>query len=664
MADDSSDPEFASFSGAYDIDIDANTISMTFNRSGAPISVQPGVVPNGTFDRYYFTFDLASNESISAVSASTNSSLQPNVSFNGNTVVVEIGPGMEVGPGFDALINVNILRSGTVITGRAFQDADQDGNRNFDEQFLNGWTVELRDLDQNTVVATTTTRSIDLNGDSSIDPETETGVYSFTDVPAGTYVVQEVVPEGWIQTAPNSPSTIAAFNLDAERQFAATDNDFLNWGGLNEKWFYGLAENGSTAPGRSWYYVVPDGSIFRWNGSPRTALTGTLVTQLDPTFHEDPSLIYNAPSPRQYIADVDVASPTTFRGLDFGNYLPATDFTVTVDQETNEATIDWDAITGASYDVWISDIAAGRQFQFVPDLNGANIPLITQLPDRRYRVWIRTNSMGASSPWSSPQEFELFRDAVNLISTPPATTIDATPTIEWVSLAGASSYDIRVTNGDEVVYLQNDIAELSHRIANPLEMGIDYRVAVRANFPDGSQTAWDAGLPLRIDGRPTATVVGRNLAWTPVAAATEYEVWINSFDDEGNLLESQIVSAMVIDELNFTIPVLEDGNYGIWVRAIRAEDNDRHISAWSSRVNIVVTSNDRTDGSATELLALNSVTTALRSDVEVVNSTTPAANQVDATVDEQSEPTASESADVAAVMAELSTSDLLHKASI
>lgn len=662
VVDNSTDPEFVSFSGAYDIDIDANTISMKFNASGAPISVPPGTVADGTFDRYYFAFDLASNESISAVSASANASLQPNVSVSGNTVVVEIAPGMEVGPGFDALIDVNISRSGTVITGRKFNDVDNDGERDFSERWLNGFTVEIRDLESNAIISTTT-GNVDLNGDGQIDPETESGIYVFSDVDAGTYVVQEVLPEGWVQSLPNNPDVFTAFELDSSLNLTTTGDDFANWGGLNEKWFFGLMADASGEMQTQWFYITPDGSIFQWDGSPRTALTGTLVEQLGTEYYDDPALIYNAQSPRQYIADVDVSIPQTFRGFDFGNHLAPTDFTVITNQETNEATINWDAAAGATYDVWISDIAAGQQIQFVPDLDGENIPLITELPDRRYRVWIRTNSLGASSAWSKPQQFEFFRDPVNLITSDRATTIDATPTIEWRPLAGANSYDIRVTNGDEVVYLENDLTTLSHRVATQLQMQVDYRVAVRANFADGSQTAWDEGLPIRIDGRTTATLTGNVLNWAPIPDATEYEIWVNSFDNDGNLVQSQIVSAMAVDQTSFTLPDLERGDYAVWVRGIRSEDDDRYFSSWSPRVDFFVTENSQPTDDESTLLALDTIVASLQTNgapqEAVVEPEAPVAAEPTESSDE-----VVEAQGITAVMVELSSSDLLHKTQI
>jgi hypothetical protein len=71
----------------------------------------------------------------------------------------------------------------------------------FTEPGLNGWTIELVDADGN-VIRTDVTHDIDLDGSGDIDPFSERGLYSFTDVPFGTYTVREVPQAGWRQTAP------------------------------------------------------------------------------------------------------------------------------------------------------------------------------------------------------------------------------------------------------------------------------------------------------------------------------------------------------------------------------------------------------------------------------------------------------------------------------
>ena len=677
VVDNATDPEFATYVNRYDIDIDANTISMVFNPADDSTPDPSGVIEPGTFYRYYFEFDLSTNESIAAASASASATLVPNVSVNGNTVVVEIGPGMEIGDGFDALIDVDILRSGTVITGRKFHDANNDGVRTSNEAWLNGWTVEIRELNTN-VIRTTQTREIDLNGNGQIDVETESGIYLFEDVAAGTFVVQETLFDGWTQSLPNNPNIVKAFDLDQNLEFATTGNDFLNWGGLNEKWFFGLSQQtGTAAPGPAWYYVTPDGSIYQWDGSPRTALSGTLLTTLDASYYDDPALIYDAPSPRQYIADVDVSVSTTFRGLDFGNYLAPPEFQVLLDQPTNAVTIDWNPAEGASYDIWISDIAAGRVFQIITDITKQpggspsdvpTIPFSTVLPDRSYRVWLRARSQDAVSGWTAAQRFELFRNPVNLVTSTRPTTVDATPIIEWRTLTGAVSYDLRVTDGESVTYLATNLAGTSHRLAQPLGFGIGYQVAVRANFPDGSRTDWDGGLPLRIDGRPTVSVSGKVVSWASVPAATEYEIWVNQFDDNGDLLRTRIVYASAITASSYNLPALQRGSYAAWVRAIRAENGVKYRSFWSERTDFQVTVAEQPSDEETQLLEIASVVTGLNivqptdqtkedpwEPTAAITNSTP--NDV-VSATEAADPAPAD--DVAAVMAELASSDLLY----
>ena len=57
-------------------------------------------------------------------------------------------------------------------------------------------------------------------------------------------------------------------------------NDFRNWGGLDEKWF-----NGS---GNRWYYVTPEGEVYRWNG--RSNLFGYLGRSFKRTVLRDVSI--------------------------------------------------------------------------------------------------------------------------------------------------------------------------------------------------------------------------------------------------------------------------------------------------------------------------------------------------------------------------------------
>ena len=91
------------------------------------------------------------------------------------------------------------------IHGQKFDDANADGVQNPEEVGANGITITLDGVDSigNVVSRTAVTADVDLDGDGTIDPETERGLYAFADLNPGTYTVTEVVPAGSLVTTPN-----------------------------------------------------------------------------------------------------------------------------------------------------------------------------------------------------------------------------------------------------------------------------------------------------------------------------------------------------------------------------------------------------------------------------------------------------------------------------
>jgi hypothetical protein len=65
------------------------------------------------------------------------------------------------------------------LSGMVFEDTDGDGLLGTDETGLDGVTIDVVDVDTQVTVATGVTGSIDLDGDGSIDPQTESGLYEF-----------------------------------------------------------------------------------------------------------------------------------------------------------------------------------------------------------------------------------------------------------------------------------------------------------------------------------------------------------------------------------------------------------------------------------------------------------------------------------------------------
>ncbi|HOX39641.1 MAG TPA: SdrD B-like domain-containing protein [Candidatus Brocadiia bacterium] len=113
------------------------------------------------------------------------------------------------------------------IAGQKFNDADGDSVRDETEVGLNGWVIQLWGVGEGEfLIDTATTRSIDLNGDETIDPITETGLYEFINLDPGDYIIREVVGSGWEQTYPETEN--GEYGVELEHDEDLTGLDFGN----------------------------------------------------------------------------------------------------------------------------------------------------------------------------------------------------------------------------------------------------------------------------------------------------------------------------------------------------------------------------------------------------------------------------------------------------
>ena len=193
------------------------------------------------------------------------------------------------------------------IAGRTWNDINADRVRTTNEPWLNGWAVHLEDSVGN-IVATTFSSDVDRNNDGRIDPETESGWYSFNRIVPGDYRVSETTKSNWTLPVATGQLADRAYELDQDLDFRHPVSSFFNWGGLRERWFWSRRQ--------SWHYITPDGGLYKWNGSSARPLSGTLVAQFEPEYWERPALIYNAPNPDPYGFSI---TGQKLRNVDFGN---------------------------------------------------------------------------------------------------------------------------------------------------------------------------------------------------------------------------------------------------------------------------------------------------------------------------------------------------------
>ena len=217
--------------------------------------------------------------------------------------------------------NVSGINFGNIptgqIEGRKFHDIDADNFRDASEPWLNGWTITLTNS-SGVVVGTAVTGDLDRDGNGQIDPATETGWYRFSNLLNDTYLVTEETRQGWSQNGTSGLFAAKAYRLDQELNFRAPVNDFRNWGGRDERWILGSD---------GWHFITPNGQLYKWDNSPQTALTGSLVATLDATYWGDLSLLYNAQRSvdsrvvitGQEVSDVNFANTFGHNGTGSGN---------------------------------------------------------------------------------------------------------------------------------------------------------------------------------------------------------------------------------------------------------------------------------------------------------------------------------------------------------
>jgi len=119
-----------------------------------------------------------------------------------------------------------VQAAGGEIHGVKWHDVNGDGVKDADEAGLDGWTIELLDRATGQVVATQITASADLNGDGTIDPISESGLYAFTDVRRGEYEVREVAQAGWELTWPDASGELTFVEAFTDGQDGVDGLDF------------------------------------------------------------------------------------------------------------------------------------------------------------------------------------------------------------------------------------------------------------------------------------------------------------------------------------------------------------------------------------------------------------------------------------------------------
>lgn len=147
---------------------------------------------------------------------------------------------------------------------------------------------------------------------------------------------------------------------------------------------------------------------------------------------------------------------------------------------TARPVISWDSITDvASYDVWISsktnNTAIIRQ-----SVTSLSYTPVADMELGEYRVWIQgIYSDGKRTKWSAAKNFTVAPRPT--LTAPRGTITTSTPTVTWTTVAGATRYDVWVSNistGKSPFLRTLNVTGTQSKINTPLPLGI-YHVWVQ-----------------------------------------------------------------------------------------------------------------------------------------------------------------------------------------
>jgi len=125
--------------------------------------------------------------------------------------------------------------------------------------------------------------------EAPVEESVEAAAESSEEMPAEEEVVpviDEIAPVEEVETV-DAIDEVAASEFDVASQLVAdlgllSNGDlYENWGGLSEKWLQDATN--------AWYFVLPTGEVYQWDGS--STATGTLLATLDAAYFESISIL-------------------------------------------------------------------------------------------------------------------------------------------------------------------------------------------------------------------------------------------------------------------------------------------------------------------------------------------------------------------------------------
>jgi len=257
-------------------------------------------------------------------------------------------------------------------------------------------------------------------------------------------------------------------------------------------------------------------------------------------------------------------------------------------------TIVWSAVPDATkYEVWVDDITTGRTRVIYragnTALNTTSYVSTEGLGSGTYQIWVRAlNTKSEAGLWSTPVTTRVVAAPVILQPTDEG-TFDRTPTFTWTSIAGATNYDVWISNSrtNVIVFRDKFVRTTSFTATKDMAFG-EYRIWVRAQNGD-SFSVWSVGKSFSVGLPPkitSVTTVGTpakpQFNWTGIADTERYELWVN------NQANTRVIYKTNLTDTTYTSPTtLAAGTYRVWVRAVSTMGE---VTNWSTPMDLPVSS--------------------------------------------------------------------------
>ena len=323
-------------------------------------------------------------------------------------------------------------------------------------------------------------------------------------------------------------------------------------------------------------------------------------------------------TPRQALAPGNYRAWVTGQGtvqsppVDF-QVLPGgaqTEFTVPFgDSENPLPVIGWTAVSNATrYELWVNDVTNGvSRVIHSSSITTTSFAVQTPLAPATYRSWVRAfNGSTQLETWSPAIDFRVTEGSgVPTIWAPVNGTMNAAPTFAWSSVLGATSYELDVSQGGQLLNAQQLIGTNHLQLEDSLPPGT-YQSTVRAmngtSLLGTAQRTFTVSLSSGqielFSPGPTTNRTRPAFSWTPIETANRYLVWVN---DRTRNINAAILENNVRDTLFIPDSPMVPGDYQVWVRAF---NGSVPVGNWSAGVRFTVT-----EGAATPSVTAPTPTT-------------------------------------------------------